>query len=268
MLTDDYIESEIRKHANSDLENECCGFVVFSEKEKVNVIFPCQNQSRHKGEHFSICPKDYIRASRLGEIIAVYHSHPNQAVGEFSEFDKIQSEVHELPSILYNIKEDKFFEYEPDGYKSSYVGRMFQIGNQDCFALLRDYYKNELGINFDNFKRDELWTNDLTNFSKEKVQEIKLSPRSTFVENLNILLKKENLVEVIQGQPNVEEMMNHDIILFKYYDLDKPSHCGVYIDGNKVLHHPVRNYSRIQNYSELLRRQTYSILRHESLTHG
>ena len=191
-----------------------------------------------------------------------------RTVGKFSEFDKIQSEAHELPSILYNVKEDKFFEYEPTGYKSPYVGRMFQIGSQDCFTLLRDYYKNELGISFDNFKRDELWSNNLTGFLKEKAREVKLSPRSTFIGNLNILLKKEHLVEVTQGQPNVEDMMNYDIILFKYYNLDKPSHCGVYIDGNKILHHPARNYSRIQNYSELLRKQTYSILRHESLTHG
>ena len=83
MLIDDYIESEIRKHADSDSENECCGFVVFSTKDKGNVIFPCQNQSRRKGEHFLICRKDYIRASRLGEIIAVYPSHPKQIVGGF-----------------------------------------------------------------------------------------------------------------------------------------------------------------------------------------
>ena len=268
MLIDDYIESEIREHANSDFKNECCGFVVFSTKDKANVIFPCQNQSRRKGEHFLICPKDYIRASRLGEIMAVYHSHPKQIVGEFSEFDKIQSEVHELPSILYNIKEDKFFEYEPDGYKSPYVGRAFQIGSQDCFTLLCDYYKNELGISFNNFKRDELWSNDLTGFLKEKTREVELSPRSTFVENLSILMEKERLIEIRRGQPNSEEMMNYDIILLKYFELDKPSHCGIYIGGNKILHQPARAYSRIQEYNKSLSRRTYSVLRHESLMHG
>ena len=91
MLTDDYIESEIRKHADNDLENESCGFVVFSTEDKVNIVFPCQNQSRHKDKHFSINPRDYIRASKLGEIIAVYHSHPDQVVGKFSEFDKKQA---------------------------------------------------------------------------------------------------------------------------------------------------------------------------------
>ena len=268
MFIDDYIESEIKKHANSDPENECCGFVVFSSRDKVNVVFPCENRSGHKDRHFSISPRDYLKASNLGSIIAVYHSHTSKNIDGFSEFDKIQSEAHELPCILYNTAGDKFLTYEPNDYKFPYIGRAFQIGNQDCFTLLTDYYNNELSINFDSFKRGELWSNDLTNFSKQKMKEVGLSPRSTFLENLNVLVEKESLIEIKRGRPDMKKIINHDIILFKYYDLDKPSHCGIYIGGNKVLHQPARAYSRVQDYSDSLQRKTYCVLRHESLANG
>ena len=265
MFIDDYIKSEIKKHSISDAENECCGLVVFSSKDKVNIVFPCENKAKKKDRRFSICPRDYLKASGLGKIIAMYHSHPKQALGGFSEFDKIQSLGHGLPSILYSVKENEFLLFKPEDYQDPYIGRAFQIGTQDCFTLLADYYKNELSINFDSFKRGELWSNDLTKFSKEKMEEVGLSPRSTFVKNLQTLIKKERLVQVAEGEPDMDKIINHDIILFKYYDLNKPSHCGIYIGGNKVLHQPARSYSRVQEYSEALKRKTYCILRHESL---
>jgi proteasome lid subunit RPN8/RPN11 len=233
MFIDDYIKSEIKKHSISDIENECCGLVVFSSKDKVNIVFPCENKAKEKDRRFSICPKDYLKATSLGEIIAVYHSHPDQALDEFSEFDKIQSLAHGLPSILYGVKKDRFLLFKPEEYRDPYVGRAFQI--------------------------------DLTKFSKQKMKEVGLSPRSTFVKNLKTLIKKERLVEVSEGEPDMDEIINHDIILFKYYDLNKPSHCGVYIGGNKVLHQPARSYSRVQEYTPALRRKTYCVLRHESL---
>ena len=97
------------------------------------------------------------------------------------------------------------------------------------------------------------------------MKEVGLSPRSTFIENLKTLIKKEKLIEVNRGEPDIGEIINHDIILFKYYDLNKPSHCGIYVGGNKVLHQPARSYSRIQEYTSALKRKTYCILRHESL---
>ena len=144
MFVDDYIKSEIKKHSLSDIENECCGLVVFSSKDKVNIVFPCENKAKQRDSRFSICPKDYLKASSLGKIIAMYHSHPKQALDGFSELDKIQSSGHRLPSILYNIERDKFLLFEPEEYQDPYVGRAFRIGTQDCFTLLTDYYKNEL----------------------------------------------------------------------------------------------------------------------------
>ena len=131
---------------------------------------------------------------------------------EFSEFDKIQSLAHGLPSILYGVKKDRFLLFKPEDYRDPYVGRAFQIGTQDCFTLLTDYYKNELSINFDSFKRGELWSNDLTGFFQEKARGVKLSPRSTFLENLSALIEKENLTEVKRGRPNMKKIINHDII--------------------------------------------------------
>ncbi len=118
MFVDDYIKSEIKKHSLSDIENECCGLVVFSSKDKVNIVFPCKNKAEQRDRHFSICPKDYLKATSLGKIIAMYHSHPKQALDGFSELDKIQSSGHGLPSILYNVEGDNSFYSYPKSIRT------------------------------------------------------------------------------------------------------------------------------------------------------
>ena len=47
----------------------------------------------------------------MGEIIAYYHSHPNDEVGVFSDADKKVSAGHGIPLIMYCVKTKKFLEY-------------------------------------------------------------------------------------------------------------------------------------------------------------
>ena len=67
MFVDDYIKSEIKKHSISDAENECCGLVVFSSKDKVNIVFPCENKAKKKDSSQLYC--QYAKAWNLDSCI-------------------------------------------------------------------------------------------------------------------------------------------------------------------------------------------------------
>lgn len=151
MLLNENLKQEIRQHALSKKEEEVCGFICFNFLSHIKEIYRCNNSILNKTNSFSISPLDYVRASRSGEILAVYHSHINNNI-EFSLSDRINANNHEIPFILYNINQDIFNEYIPNNYDNPYVGREFEYGKSDCFNLVKEYYKKELNINIvDNF---------------------------------------------------------------------------------------------------------------------
>ena len=63
------------KHAKEDAPHEACGLVaIYKGKEK---YFPCKNLAEELGEQFILDPDDWIEAEDQGEIVAVFHSHPD-----------------------------------------------------------------------------------------------------------------------------------------------------------------------------------------------
>lgn len=108
------VKQTIREHALEELPNECCGLLV-SDRDGEVQVFKCHNSSElnHK-EHFSISPEEYLVATTLGKISAVYHSHPiTYAKAQFSDFDKQVSQSNKIKSILYDITSNEFLEHSP-----------------------------------------------------------------------------------------------------------------------------------------------------------
>ena len=145
MITQD-IKQKIKTIALKT-NNEICGFII------KNQIFPCKNQSPNPNYHFSISPLDYLRASYLGKLEIIYHSHTKNP--EFSEFDKINLYNQKLRGLIYCKEKDCFKVFLPESYNNKYVGRVFEIGVSDCLSLVAGYYKEELGITLPNIKRKE-----------------------------------------------------------------------------------------------------------------
>jgi len=239
MILDDKIKLEIKAHALSHKDEEVCGFICFNNFTKE--VYPCSNFHSSKSKFFTISPLDYVHAAKSGEILGVYHSHINDNL-EFSLSDRLNSSNHSIPFILYNVGADKFVEYIPDDYEIPYIGRNFSYGKSDCFTLVKDYYKKELGITIiDNFEnRTEKW----------------------FEENSDTFLigwKRDNpkFIEVIQPR-------KHDILLFNYYRMIKaPHHLGIYLGNGTFLHHPRDKYSTIDLYSDSFIKKTFMILRYD-----
>ena len=240
----DHIKKHIRDHALDESPNECCG-ILYQDKESLELkALRCNNLAGNKKMMFSIDPKDYLRASKLGEIISFYHSHVNSS--NFSDYDKIQSEQHEIKFIMYSLKDQKFNEYAPKGADSYYIGRDFCLGKQDCYTLGRDYYKNELDLNIKDYDRGfEYSSTNPDLYEKHYSDEGFIIVSEGPVEDLSILKK-------------------HDAVLMKCYGKRNPSHGAIYVDNNLILHHQVNCYSRIEEYNSEFKKRTTHVLRHES----
>lgn len=241
MLLNNNLKQEIRQHALSRSEEEVCGFICFNLFSHIKEIYRCNNSISNRANSFSISPLDYVRASRSGEILAVYHSHINNNV-EFSLSDKINSNNHEIPFILYNVKQNIFNEYIPNNYDNTYVGREFKYGKSDCLSLVKEYYKKELNIDIiDKFlNRTEKWFEENS---------------SAFLEGW----KRDNPKFRVVDKPQ-----KHDVLLFNYYKMIKaPHHVGVYLGNDIFLHHPRHKYSLIEYYSNSFKKRTIYTLRYD-----
>ncbi|MEK6884380.1 MAG: NlpC/P60 family protein [Nanoarchaeota archaeon] len=242
MMTEEIKES-IKNHAFQEKPKECCGLIVQSDNYKA---FPCRNRSEDPIETFSIDTSDYLKALNIGKIIAFYHSHvetPN-----FSEFDKLNSEKHNLPSVLYCINKNIFNYYSPHGYEMPYENREYVLGNVDCVTLIIDYYKRELNIDLP----------DLTSKYRYIENKHELPEAKTLIKDLIDYCKKNDFIEI-------ENLKKNDILLCKTSLIVSPVHACIYLGQNQILHHPWKRKSCIEIYKQYWKYRTLHKLRHKLL---
>lgn len=230
MILTEQIKDAIFAHSLSDKSNEVCGLIVY--KDDYPIAVPCKNISELSTKRFIISSIDYFKAARLGKVVAAYHSHVSDNE-KFSILDKINSEGHKLPLILYCVPKNSFFIYDPSGYKYPYLGRSFKMGETDCLTLIIDYYKRELNI-------------DITNYESDRKD-------GFFMENPSIFSKKDYLQMAIdQGFSVVDKpLKEHDILFMKTENHSFPSHFAVYIGADKILHQPRNCESKLDELSDV-----------------
>lgn len=244
MLTKD-IRQAINDHAAICYPRESCGVIVGKK------YIACQNIASDDAQ-FEICPRDIVKASKLGKIKAYVHSHPDGSVLP-SMPDRVQMNLHGLPWVITNGSEVAI--HKPDGYQAPLVGREYHHGLMDCYSLVKDYYQRELGITLNDYERTDEWWTD----AKSK---------PLYVDNF----KKEGFVEV-------DTIQKHDIILARLGRTAHVNHALVFIgDGQLksehiedvigdclVLHHPYGRDSIREIFGEQWQRRAAIIIRHESL---
>ena len=202
-------------------------------------VYAAKNISNNDNR-FTIAPEEYVAAAAQGDIKAVYHSHP-VTDPIFSEFDKFNSISHNLKYVLYSLRDNSFSQFDPNlSTFNQYIGRTFEIGSTDCFALVRDFYKQELNIILNNYKRDENWKSNLGDlFDKH--------------------FKSEGFYEA--KSPN-----KYDCILIRLKKDSPSAHIALYVGDNLILHQPEKSFSRIEEYSHKYKKLTSHIIRHKSWT--
>lgn len=227
------LKIKIKDHAIRDIPNEACGLIL--DYNNVYSVFPCLNISYHKKEHSIISPLDYMKAEKIGRVIGMYHSQPNDGASILDQFSALENN---LLSIIYCWLSDKFYFLEPK--LKDYLNIAFNHLTNNCFHLVRNYYKKELNIELNNYIIDKEW--------------FKKTPEFIYQNIFN-----ENGVEV-----NFGERKKNDIIFFGK-DRKRIQHMAIYLGNNLILHHNRDKNSSIEELTDQYIKNICMVVRHKSL---
>ncbi|MFV9068738.1 C40 family peptidase [Serratia fonticola] len=145
--------SAIMAHAEAEYPKECCG--VVAQKSRVERYFPCNNLAENPTEDFHLDPTGYLVAEEWGTVTAIVHSHPD-ATTQPSELDKVQCDATELPWHIVSWPEGDLRTVYPRG-DLPLIGRQFVLGHTDCWGLIMSYYRQEHGIELNDYRVDHPW---------------------------------------------------------------------------------------------------------------
>jgi proteasome lid subunit RPN8/RPN11 len=239
------MKTSIAAHALEEYPRECCGLVVGGR------YVPCRNVHEHPTESFVIAPEDYAAAEDMGEITALVHSHPG-ATARPSQADLVECEAAGIPSWVIvslgaqangSIAIEDWYEFGPTGYEAPLVGCEFSHGTNDCYGLVRRYFKQTHGIALPDFDRSGEWWKD--GHSDLYTQNF---PAAGFV-----------------AQPRGSDPQIGDVLLMQIRSSNGvPNHAAVYLGDGTILHHC---WGQLSRRDQLARYSPYvtHVLRHEEL---
>lgn len=237
-------EQAIREHVESEYPKEACGLIVVVRgKER---YLPCANVADDPTKDFVMHHEDQARAEDIGDVIAVVHSHP-EGTAQMSQADRVQCSNGDRPWIIVSARKDdtgkvesgEMRQYEPEHYVAPLVGREFVHGVLDCYALVRDYYAQELCIVLPEFERHDNWWNKGQDLYMDHFAEAGCVP--------------------IKGDIKVG-----DIIIMQVR-APKANHAGVYIGDGLMLHHMYNRLSTREVYGGYYQEITRLIVRHKDM---
>ncbi len=206
-------DKEIVNYLLEQYPEEGCGLIL--NKKGKRVWIPCENTAENRKETFTISSKDYIKANLEGDLLAIVHSHPD-GVAKPSEHDIKTSNFLGIPYIIYALPELDKYTYTPEVLRNEYIGKEYEFGINDCYSLVRDYYRQELNIKLPTIPfEDDWWEKGLNYF--------------------------DDLFESF-GFEKVDTLEKNDLIFFRVM-AQVPNHCGVYIGEDLFLHHAVNRLS-------------------------
>lgn len=229
------VYSEVKAHALRESPNECCGLIL--RRGDTTTAKPCANQAAEPSKDFVISAEEHHAALVSGELIGYYHSHIGETA-QPSPADLSVCEETELPGLIYSIAQDSFCEFEPSGYVAPLIGRNFSFGVFDCFSLVRDYYRQRLGIELSPLNRE--------------LKDLRLG-----IEGLPEYCEQNGLFTVDTYQP-------HDILLMQLFRAKLPNHCGVFLGTNTFMHQLINQPSKQESLDGYWKDSVVRVLRHQS----
>ena len=222
-------------HAKDQDPKESCGLLIdIKGKEK---YYPCKNLSNYSQQCFIIDPEDYAKAEDNGKILAVIHSHP-VTPPIASQADMISCEESGLVWHIVNPKTEQWGFYKPSGYKPPLIGRHWVWGITDCWSLVRDWYKEKLGITLRDWDRPTTPEEFIENPMFEKC-----AWRTGF------------------RQLRPDEKLENGDLLFMSIMATGLNHVAIFLDGD-VLHHLADRISCKEPYNQWLLKCTGMRLRY------
>lgn len=224
-------------HALREAPREACGVVVIiNGRQRYR---PCRNMATEAGAEFVMDPFDRMAAEDAGEVVAVVHSHPG-ATSEPSEPDLAGCAADCVPWHIVGLPALDWREITPPGWQAPLVGREFEYGLTDCYTLIRDWYRQELGILLPDFPRRE---GDF------------LAGRSLYENGFPLAGFAECRTAPQRG----------DILLMRL-GAPVPDHGAVYLGDDTILHHLQDRLSSRDSWDGFLRSRTVKVLRYVAAT--
>lgn len=210
----------IEAHAIEEYPRECCGLVVLRKGRERYVR--CRNIAATPEDHFVLAPDDYAAAEAQGEVTAIVHSHPDMPARP-SEGDRVACEHHGVPwaivSVLGGDGPPRVADTSliaPSGYQAPLVGRQWAHGVLDCWALVRDWFGRERGVELPDPPRADGWWDDGSSdlYGAAAMRGAGFLPVDT------------------------AELAAGDVILMQIRSGNRvPNHAAVYLGDGLILHH-------------------------------
>ena len=242
-LIDENTLNKIKAHCSSNKNEESCGFIY--ENKNVLHIYKCKNIASDPKKYFIISDEDYEKCSYKGEIICCFHSHINNR--GFSPEDIRESLKNNLPYILYNVKQDKFYFFNAIKYKSysQYIDIPYRNGHNDCWSILQKYYKNELNIDILDPEPDRFLYEDEYEWAEIKRKKYNYEPFSWGYDIRKQFFNSTNLFKIEFNE--FQNFDKHDILIIKYPWQPFPSFGCIYLGEDLVLEHVNQQLSKISS---------------------
>jgi proteasome lid subunit RPN8/RPN11 len=204
-------------HAVDEYPRESCGVVVVRKGRERYIR--CRNLAATPDEHFVLSPEDYAAAEDEGEVTAIVHSHPNVPARP-SEADKVGCERSELPWVIISVMPGPVVAdtqiIEPSGYEAPLVGREWAHGVLDCWALCRDWYATEMGVQLPDPPRRDGWWDD----------------------GQSDLYGDATMVGAGFHKIDLRDLRKGDLILMQIRSKNLvPNHAAIYLGDGLILHH-------------------------------
>jgi len=219
-----------KHHAANQGSREACGLIV--NIGGAEWYWPCLNVSETPEVDFRIREEDWIAAELAGEVLAVCHSHPG-AAPDPSPSDLESIEEHGLPWFILGAG-DALQRIDPS--TPELQGRPFIYGWQDCYSLVRDWFRVVRGVRLLDYPREaDFWE----------------TGRSPYLEQFESF-----------GFEQVSDLMPGDALLIKVGQAQVANHAAIYAGEGYILHHQWNRLSSRDLYDGRLQKATTHILRH------
>lgn len=241
-MIDACLKTAIGAHALRCYPQECCGLVVDGR------YVACTNVADYSQGGFVIDAAQYATAEDQGRIEAIVHSHPDScALPSAADLFACEASGVALWIIVsVGIRASNpvvlgWHECKPAADGVPLIGCEFSHGTNDCYGLVRRYYRAAFDVGLPDFPRDGMWWKDgRSNLYADHYRQAGFDVAAAGV----------------QVQPG-------DVLLMNIAS-DVPNHAAVYVGNDEILHHLWGQLSRRESLPRYRKHVTH-ILRHSSV---
>jgi proteasome lid subunit RPN8/RPN11 len=229
------VNAAIVAHARAEYPREACGLVLNG------AYVPVDNLAENPRENFMIAVAETMRPG----VQAIVHSHPDGDPWPSAE-DMAGQIATALPWGVLTVGSGgagSVLWWGPGVPRPPLIGRDFRHGPSgsdgrgDCYALIRDWFAEERGIELMEFPRADRWWSD-----EERLQNL-------YLDNFG----KAGFEEI-----GIEEIQPGDVVLARVMSR-VPNHGGIVLANGLVLHHLTHRLSRTEPLGPWMRHVTHAL---------